>query len=777
MTTSSKEKSPATATSSPATAAAAPASATPPAASLSSTNASSSSGIKHHLPGSLAASKTKLSSEQNNKKQPQHLPQPQQPQHQNSPKSMPAKSRATPTKIVERRPLQLASNKNLNNVKKQPPNRGLNLPLDQVEGQRSKGRLMLSDTSRLSRNMSKDDRTDNGEDESSHSEASIQEQHQKLQRVRKTRKARANSSSSRRPSEAASAAAHTNGAASSAAEGGNSTSNRKYAPEKYSDREGVGGQNHHQPPAKKRPSSATGNALVNRRSNSTLTPPSGSSKNEAKSPRGASAATAAAANTMQKSWRAHSAKERDAERVHQLKEEVRHLRTDEHVKHLTKELANAKQALDRERKLRALQMDAIKVLWKEVQLMDEAKTANGDNDNGGGGGGGGGQSSAMEKSRPSGRGGSKISSRSSEHSIAKLMETLHATAGVTPSPSLQSLKNQPGQNSNQTPSAASAAASMSMSSASSCNNNQNMAVSMAQSMPASVLAGQLNEVNAVEALSKTCNSLQSQVEQLQSSLVGVMQFMSNFHHSGGGSGSGGVGVVGQHQQPLIMPEPQQLQQHHYHQQQQLRGRHSSNESSSLSYFHPIVTAGVSQMTQSIGPMSLPICHPVPLVAVTHQPYSEVTAPASVGASVGTAADSGIMAMSRSCDCLTQTDISAVLTPRNEQMPPDPPAAQFLQFKKVDISLETSDSEAATSSGRPGLQQLSQHQSRLLQQSDNGGGGGGGGATSGGLCRSRSKSPRPQTLPGLVKASAENQAENRVTSPQVGKYLHWIGIIG
>merc|ERR1712079_588867 len=100
-------------------------------------------------------------------------------------------------------------------------------------------------------------------------------------------------------------------------------------------------------------------------------------------------------------------------------------------------------------------------------------------------------------------------------------------------------------------------------------------------------------------------------------------------------------------------------------------------------------------------------------------------------------------------------ISAVLTPRNEQMPPDPPAAQFLQFKKVDISLETSDSEA-TSSGRPGVQQMSQHQSRLLQQSDSG---------NHGLCRSRSKSPRPQTLPGLVKASAENQVENRVNSPQ------------
>merc|ERR1711923_145509 len=98
-----------------------------------------------------------------------------------------------------------------------------------------------------------------------------------------------------------------------------------------------------------------------------------------------------------------------------------------------------------------------------------------------------------------------------------------------------------------------------------------------------------------------------------------------------------------------------------------------------------------------GPMSPPICHPMPRVAVTHQPYSDVTS--AVTSSVMAGADSG-MAMSRSCDCLTQTDISAVLTPRNEQMPPDPPAAQFLQFKKVDISLETSDSEA-TSSGRPG----------------------------------------------------------------------------
>lgn len=37
--------------------------------------------------------------------------------------------------------------------------------------------------------------------------------------------------------------------------------------------------------------------------------------------------------------------------------------------------------------------------------------------------------------RPSGSSGSKISSRASEHSIAKLMETLEATAGIPIMPS------------------------------------------------------------------------------------------------------------------------------------------------------------------------------------------------------------------------------------------------------------------------------------------------------------------------------------------------------
>ena len=236
--------------------------------------------------------------------------------------------------------------------------------------------------------------------------------------------------------------------------------------------------------------------------------------------------------SVQKSWRGYSAKEKDAERVNQLKEDVRNLRTEEHIKHLTKELASAKQALERERKLRALQMDAIKVLWKEVQLMDEARLPNNSAEN------------HELTARPSGRGGSKISSRSSEHSIAKLMEALQATAGITPSPSLQSLK---------------------------AKNGGQEAETMAQSMPASVLSGQLNEVTAVEALSKTCNSLQSQVEQLQSSLVGVMQFMSNF----------------QPQQPLSQPQSLTTES-----SSMMRIRHSSNESSSFSYFQPIQVSSI-----------------------------------------------------------------------------------------------------------------------------------------------------------------------------------------
>ena len=103
--------------------------------------------------------------------------------------------------------------------------------------------------------------------------------------------------------------------------------------------------------------------------------------------------THAAATVIQKAFRGHSDSQHDS-KVEELKAEVRELRSEEHIKYLTKELSSAKSALEQERKLRALQMDAIKVLWKEVQMMDATKGGR-----------------EADKSRPSGSIGSKISSR------------------------------------------------------------------------------------------------------------------------------------------------------------------------------------------------------------------------------------------------------------------------------------------------------------------------------------------------------------------------------
>ena len=87
--------------------------------------------------------------------------------------------------------------------------------------------------------------------------------------------------------------------------------------------------------------------------------------------------TQVAATVIQKQWRGHATRNNDP-KVIELKEEVRSLRTEQHIRHLTKELSAAKSALEQERKLRALQMDAIKVLWKEVQMLDASKHKNHD---------------------------------------------------------------------------------------------------------------------------------------------------------------------------------------------------------------------------------------------------------------------------------------------------------------------------------------------------------------------------------------------------------------
>jgi hypothetical protein len=89
---------------------------------------------------------------------------------------------------------------------------------------------------------------------------------------------------------------------------------------------------------------------------------------------------------------------------------------------------------------------------------------------------------------------------------------------------------------------------------------------------------------------------------------------------------------------------------------------------------------------------------------------------------GTNCETGGVSMSRSCDCLTQTDISAVLTPKNELPPVAGLTFPFFHLKRVDIPLDSSgDSDAANSGSFTALQQQRR--------------------------RDRSRSPRPQTLPG------------------------------
>ena len=176
------------------------------------------------------------------------------------------------------------------------------------------------------------------------------------------------------------------------------------------------------------------------------------------------------ATKIQKNWRGMQTRENN-EKVLDLKNEIRSLRTEEHIKYLTKELNGAKQALEQERKLRALQMDAIKVLWKEVQMMDATKTED------------------LSKTRPSGSFGSKISSRSSEHSIAKLMETLEATASKV------------------------------------SINGEDTETATVTERKVSDQGGEEKDI-AVQRLGQTCQNLQDQVEQLQSSLNGMMRFMS-----------------------------------------------------------------------------------------------------------------------------------------------------------------------------------------------------------------------------------------------------------
>jgi len=74
-----------------------------------------------------------------------------------------------------------------------------------------------------------------------------------------------------------------------------------------------------------------------------------------------------AAIKIQKMWRGYRVRNLNP-KVATLKRDIQSSRHDEYIRILSKELNSAKAALQVERKLRLLQMEAIKALWKEVGL-------------------------------------------------------------------------------------------------------------------------------------------------------------------------------------------------------------------------------------------------------------------------------------------------------------------------------------------------------------------------------------------------------------------------
>ncbi|XP_041350751.1 uncharacterized protein LOC121369758 [Gigantopelta aegis] len=79
-----------------------------------------------------------------------------------------------------------------------------------------------------------------------------------------------------------------------------------------------------------------------------------------------------AAVTIQSLWRGHFARQHDAEVV-SIRKEIRARRAEDHIVMLKAELEQQRQQYAEEKKLRTLQMEAIKTLWQEVQSLQSWK--------------------------------------------------------------------------------------------------------------------------------------------------------------------------------------------------------------------------------------------------------------------------------------------------------------------------------------------------------------------------------------------------------------------
>ncbi|XP_068236755.1 serine-rich adhesin for platelets-like isoform X2 [Palaemon carinicauda] len=76
--------------------------------------------------------------------------------------------------------------------------------------------------------------------------------------------------------------------------------------------------------------------------------------------------------TLQKHWRGYQARNNDPKTA-KIRDDIRHSRAEQHIKHLTEKLRSTEEALERERRLRHMQLDAIRTLWREIQKLQATK--------------------------------------------------------------------------------------------------------------------------------------------------------------------------------------------------------------------------------------------------------------------------------------------------------------------------------------------------------------------------------------------------------------------
>ncbi|XP_071524302.1 uncharacterized protein Cep97 isoform X2 [Panulirus ornatus] len=79
-----------------------------------------------------------------------------------------------------------------------------------------------------------------------------------------------------------------------------------------------------------------------------------------------------AAITLQKHWRGFQTRNNDPKAA-KIRDDIRHSRAEQHIKHLTEKLHSTEEALERERRLRHMQLDAIRTLWREIQKLQASK--------------------------------------------------------------------------------------------------------------------------------------------------------------------------------------------------------------------------------------------------------------------------------------------------------------------------------------------------------------------------------------------------------------------